>query len=35
MGHASYKHLSIVSKNESVLGLPKLSRVGNVVCGPC
>ena len=35
MGHASYKHLSIVSKNESVLGIPKLSRVSNVVCGPC
>ena len=35
MGHASYKHLSIVSKNESVLGMPKLSRVNNVVCGPC
>ena len=35
MGHASYKHLSIVSKNESILGIPKLSRVSNVVCGPC
>ena len=35
MGHASYKHLSIVSKNESFLGIPKLSRMGNVVCGPC
>ena len=35
MGHASYKHLSIVSKHESVLGIPKLSRVSNVVCGPC
>ena len=35
MGHASYKHLSIVSKHESVLGLPKLSRMSNVVCGPC
>ena len=35
MGHASYKHLSIVSKHESVLGMPKLSRVSNVVCGPC
>ena len=35
MGHASYKHLSIVSKYESVLGIPKLSRVSNVVCGPC
>ena len=27
MGHASYKHFSIVSKHESVLGIPKLSRV--------
>ena len=35
MGHASYKHLSIVSKHESVLRMPKLSRVNNVVCGPC
>ena len=35
MGHASYKHLSIISKHESVLGMPKLSRVNNVVCGPC
>ena len=35
MGHASYKHLSIVSKHESVLVIPKLSRVSNVVCGPC
>ena len=35
MGYASYKHLSIVSKHESVLGIPKLSRVNNVVCGPC
>ena len=35
MGHASYKHLSIVSKYESVLGIPKLSRMNNVVCGPC
>ena len=35
MGHASYKHLSIVSKHESVLGIPKLSRVNNVVYGPC
>ena len=30
MGHASYKHLSIVSKYESVLGIPKISRVNNV-----
>ena len=35
MGHANYKHLSIVSKYESVLGIPKLSKVNNVVCGPC
>ena len=35
MGHASYKHLSIVSKHESVLGILKLIRVNNVVCGPC
>ena len=35
MGHASYKHLSIVSKYKSVLGIPKLSRMSNVVCGPC
>ena len=35
MGHASYKHLSIVSKHESVLGIPKLSRMSNVVCRPC
>ena len=35
MGHASYKHLSILSKHESVLGIPKLSRMSNVVYGPC
>ena len=35
MVHASYKHLSIVSKHESVLGIPKLSRVNHVVCEPC
>ena len=35
MGHASYKHLSIVSKHEPMLGIPKLSRMSNVVCGPC
>ena len=33
--YANYKHLSIVSKYESVLGIPKLSKVNNVVCGPC
>ena len=35
MGHVSYKHLSIVSKHESALGIPKLSKVSNVVCGSC
>ena len=35
MGHASYKYLSIVSKHESVLGIPKLIRMSNVVCEPC
>ena len=35
MGHASYKHLSIVSKHESVLEIAKLSKMSNVVCGPC
>ena len=35
MRHTSYKHLSIVSKHESVLGIPKLSRVSNVMYGPC
>ena len=35
MGHASYNHLSIVSKHESILGMRKLSRVNNAVCGPC
>ena len=35
MGHVTYKHLSIVSKHESILGIPKLSQVSNVVCGPC
>ena len=35
MGHASYKHLSIVSKHESVLGIPKLSWMSNVVYGSC
>ena len=35
MGHASCKHLSIVSKHELVLGIPKLNSVNNVVCGPC
>ena len=35
MRHASYKHLSIVSKHELVLGILKLSRVSNVVYGLC
>ena len=29
------KNLSIVSKLESVLGIPKLSKMSNVVYGPC
>ena len=33
MGHDNYKYLSIVSKHELVLGIPKLSKVSNVVCG--
>ena len=33
--HASYKHLSIVSKHESVLGILKLNKVNNVVYGLC
>ena len=35
MGRANYKHRSIASKHESILGIPKLSRMSNVVCGPC
>ena len=35
MGHACYKHLSIVSKHELVLRIPILSRMSNVVCRPC
>ena len=35
MGQASYKHLSTVSKHELVLELSMLSRVSNVMCGPC
>ena len=35
MGHSSYKQLSIVSRNEAVLRMPKLGKVVNVVCGPC
>ena len=35
MRHASYKHLLVVFKHESVLGIPKLSRVNNVMCRPC
>ena len=35
MGHVSYKHLWIVFKHESVLGIPKLNKLSNVVCGPC
>ena len=35
MGHASYKQISILSKHESILGILKLSRVNNIVCGSC
>ena len=35
MGHASYRHLSIVSKHKLVSGIPKLSRISNVLYGPC
>ena len=35
MGNASYKKLSIVSKNEVVLRIPKLNKVVNVVYGLC
>ena len=35
MRHASYKNLSILSKHEPVLGIPKLSRVNNMVYGLC
>ena len=30
-----HQHLLIVSKHESVLGIPKLNRISNVMCGPC
>ena len=35
MGNASYKQLSIVLKNEAILGIPKLNKVVNIVYGPC
>ena len=35
MRHASYNQLSIVSKNDAILGMPKLSMVTNTVCGLC
>jgi len=35
MGHASYKQLSIMSKKEALLGIPKLVKVDNAVCGLC
>ena len=35
IGHASYKQLLIVSKNDAILGMPKLNKVTNAVCGPC
>ena len=35
MRHASYKQLSVVSKKEAMLGIPKLVKFDNFVCGPC
>ena len=35
IGHANYKQLSIMSKNEAVLGMLKLGKVVNTVCGLC
>ena len=35
MGNSNYKQLSIVSKNEVVLRIPKLNRVENAAYGPC
>ena len=35
IGYDSYKHRSIVSMHESVLRIPNLSEVSNIVCGPC
>ena len=35
MGHESYKQLFVVSKKEAMLGIPKLVKVDNAVCGPC
>ena len=35
MGHASYQQLSVVSKKEAVLGIPKLVKVDNFVSGSC
>ena len=35
MGHASYKQLSIMSKKEAMLGIPKLVKVDNAVYGTC
>ena len=35
MGHASYKQLPVISKKEVVLGIPKLVKVDNAICGPC
>ena len=35
MRHASYKQLSLVSKNDAILGMPKLNKVINAICGPC
>ena len=35
MGYASYKQPSIISKKEAVLGIPKMDKVENTMCGPC
>ena len=35
IGHGSYKQLSIVLKNYAILGMPKLSKATNSMCGPC
>ena len=35
MGHASYKHMIIVSKHEPMLGILKFNKVSNVACGQC
>ena len=35
MGHAIYKQLSIMSKKEAMLGIPKLVKVDNAIYGTC